>query len=120
MANSDDLSAGTTAGARPRKQFRLAGPSVALESGRYAVRRDLAEIAVADRVFAQHFVEPMPVVLTKATSILVRPVEGSHVAASLDAGDTFLVVDFGHQWVWGRGERAGTVGYVAASMLDLP
>jgi len=61
----------------------------------------------------------MPVVLMSATSVLVRPVEGADVAASLDAGETFLVVDFGHQWVWGRGERAGTVGYVAASMLAL-
>lgn len=119
MANSDDLSAQTTAAAPPRKQFRLTGPSIPLEPGRYAVRRDLAEIAVADRIFAQHFVEPMPVVLKAPTDILARPGKSNEITASLAVGDVFFVVDLGHQWAWGRGERLGTVGYVAASTLDL-
>jgi hypothetical protein len=119
LANSEDLSAETKAAAPPRKQFRLVGPSVALEPGRYAVRRDLAEIAVADRIFAQHFVEPMPVVLKAPTDVLARPGKANEITASLAVGDIFLVVDLGHQWAWGRGERLGTVGYVAASTLDL-
>ncbi len=120
MANSDDLSAGTTADAPPRKQFRLDGPSVALEPGRYAVRRDLAEIEVADRIFAQHFVEPMAVVLTAPVLILARPTKSADIVATLAVGDIFLIVDVGHEWAWGRGEAVGTVGYVAAATLDLP
>lgn len=119
MANSDDLSAETTAAAPPRKQFRLTGPSIPLEPGRYAVRRDLAEIAVADRIFAQHFVEPMAVTLKSSTDVLTRPGLGNEVIATLAADEVFLVVDLGHQWAWGRGERLGTVGYVAASVLDM-
>lgn len=92
---------------------------MAVEPGRYAVRRDLAEIAVADRIFAQHFVEPMPVVLKAPTDVFARPGTGNEITASLAAGELFLVVDLGHQWAWGRGERLGTVGYVDASLLDL-
>ncbi len=84
------------------------------------MRRDLAEIEVADRIFAQHFVEPLPVVLTAPVQILVRPTKTADLVTTLAAGETFLVVDVGHEWAWGRGEAVGTVGYVAAATLDLP
>lgn len=120
MANSDDLSAETTAAARPRRQFRLTGPSVALEPGRFAVRRDLAEVAVADRVFAQHYVEPLTAKLRTATDIHARPSSDSEIIASLSDGDAFHLIDLGHEWAWGRGEALWTTGYVAATALDLP
>lgn len=120
MANSDDLSAVNTAAAPPRKQFRLIGPSVVLESGRYAVRRDLAEITVADRIFAQHYVEPMAVKLHNAATVYARPDTHSDPVATLKAGDAFYLIDLGHEWAWGRGDASGTIGYVAALVLDLP
>ena len=119
MANSDDLLAGNTAAAPPRRQFRLTGPSVVLEPGRYAVRRDLAEIAVADRIFAQHYVEPMAVTLLAAAIIHARPDPDSDPVATLAAGDAFHLIDLGHEWAWGRGDTLGTIGYIAASALDL-
>ncbi len=120
MANSDDLSAGTTASASPRRQFRLTGPSVALDEGRYAVRRDLAEIAVADRIFAQHYVDPMSARVNRDTTVYLRPATESETVATLTAGDVFNLIDLGHDWAWGRGDARGTVGYVATSALDLP
>jgi hypothetical protein len=120
LANSDDLSAGTTNASPPRRQFRLTGPSVALDCGRYAVRRDLAELAVADRVFAQHYAEPWAVKVVSGSSIHARPSTDSDVVATLGADDLFHVLDAGQNWAWGRGEAPGTTGYIAASALGLP
>lgn len=117
MANLDDLSAVIKAAAPPRRQFRLIGPSVALEPGRFAVRRDLAEIAVADRVFAQHYVDPMPRRLARDAVILRRPETGADARGDLKAGDPFYVLDLGRDWAWGRGE-VGPVGYVEVAALE--
>ncbi|UVO52941.1 SH3 domain-containing protein [Sphingomonas sp. SUN039] len=120
MANSDDLSAETRDAAPQRRQFRLTGPSVALEPGRYAVRRDLAEIAVADRIFAQHYVEPVAVRLNTTAIVHSRPDIGSDAVATLASGDIFHLIDLGQIWAWGRGNAVGTIGYVVATALDLP
>lgn len=120
MANSDDSSAENTAAAPPRKQFRLEGPTVTLEPGRFAVRRDLAEIAVADRVFAQHYAEPMAVAARRATNIYARPDTSSDTVADLPPGGIFYLLDLGQNWAWGRSDRPGTTGYVDAGALDLP
>jgi hypothetical protein len=120
LANSEDLSAETTAAAPPRRQFRLTGPSVPLEPGRYAVRRDLAEIDVADRVFAQHYVEPMTARLNAPSKVYARPAADSQTVAVLATGDIFYLIDLGHEWAWGRGQMLGSTGYVPATALDLP
>jgi hypothetical protein len=89
---------------------------VPLEAGRYAVRRDLAEIAVADRVFAQHYVEPMLHHLTRDSIVHRRPADDAEARGNLIAGDAFHVLDLGHEWAWGRGDN-GPVGYVEVSAL---
>lgn len=117
--NSDDLSAGTTTAAPQRRQFRLTGPSVVLDPGRYAVRRDLAEIAVADRIFAQHYAEPMPHRLIRDAVVHRRPQADAEARGTLAAGDIFYILDLGHLWAWGRG-AAGPVGYVEVTALERP
>ncbi len=117
MANSDDLSAGTTGVAPPRRQFRLTGPSIALEPGRYAVRRDLAEIDVADRIFAQHYAHPMRHRLTRDAVVHKRPQVDAEPRGELVAGDLFNVLDLGQDWAWGRGDT-GPVGYVQTTALE--
>lgn len=119
MGNSDDLSAARTAGA-PRRQVHLSGPSVALDPGRYAVRRDLAELAVADRVFAQHYAEPMAVAARSAVVIHAQPDSASAAIGTLAKGEWFHLLDIGQSWAWGRCDTAGSVGYVEAGALDLP
>jgi hypothetical protein len=111
------LSAVTKAAAPPRRQFRLTGPSVELEHGRYAVRRDLAEIAVADRIFAQHYVEPMLHRLTRDSIVHRRPDVSADARGELKNGDSFYVLDLGNDWAWGRGD-AGPVGYLPVAALE--
>jgi hypothetical protein len=113
------LSPARTSAAPPRKQVRLTGPSVALESGRFAVRRDVAEIDVADRIFAQHYVAPVALTLRREARVYARPSTQSEIVASLASGDLFHLVDLGHDWAWGRGDALGSVGYVPAVDLDL-
>ncbi len=98
----------------------MTGPTVALEAGRHAVRRDLAELEVAGRVFAQHYAEPMAVVARADAVINAHPDRTSAAVASLTKGDVFHLVDIGQSWAWGRGDAAGSVGYVDAAALDLP
>lgn len=117
MANSDDLSAVITDAGPPRRQFRLTGPSVELEPGRFAVRRDLAEIDVADRVFAQHYVDPLPRRVARNTVVRRRPELDADARGELGAGAAFYVLDLGAVWAWGRGD-GGPVGYVCVSDLD--
>jgi hypothetical protein len=121
LAISDDWSAAAPAptnnAAPPRRRFCLDGPSVALEPGRYAIRRDLAEIDVADRVFAQHYAEPMRYRLTQDVDVRRRPQADADARGHLRAGDPFDVFDIGRDWAWGRGAE-GPVGYVACSALE--
>ena len=85
-----------------------------------AVRGDLAEIAAADRVFAQHYVAPMTVKATAATLIYAEPRATAAAIAALAPGDAFEVLDIGRDWAWGRTTAPGTVGYVQIATLALP
>jgi hypothetical protein len=115
----DSLSPDTTKPAPPRKRFHLTGPSVALAPEAFAVRRDLAEIAVADRVFAQHYAEPMAIVALEQAVIYAQPRLDSAEVGHLAVGDRFDILDIGKDWAWGRTVAPGGIGYVAVSALDL-
>ena len=117
MANSDSLSRGNTSSAPPRKQFRLTGPSVPVDPRLYAVRRDLADIALADRVFAQHYVVPMARTLSRKSEVHLSPRGDAEVIAILDVGATFHVLDIGRDWAWGHGATGSSVGYIATAAL---
>ena len=84
------------------------------------MRRDLAEIALADRVFAQHYAVPLPMTANREVPVHDAPRADADVVATLAIDATFHVLDLGRQWAWGRGDEQGTVGYVAADALTLP
>jgi SH3-like domain-containing protein len=88
-----------------------------LPEGPHAARRDLAELALAGRVFAQHYVEPEVVTLAQAAPVRAVPAEHAPVLATLEAGVRFHILDCGARWAWGRSDAPGTVGYVPVSVL---
>lgn len=102
----------------PRKVIHLAGPSVPVDTKKYAVRRDLAEIALADKVFAQHYAVPLAMSANRDVPIHAAPRADSDVVATLAIEQSFNVLDIGKEWAWGRGDADGTVGYVAADALN--
>lgn len=103
----------------PRKVIHLAGPSVPVDSTKHAVRRDLAELSLADLVFAQHYAIPLTMVTNRDIPIHAAPRADSDVVATLAIDQNFNVLDIGKEWAWGRGDRDGTVGYVVADALNL-
>ncbi|MEP6785730.1 MAG: SH3 domain-containing protein [Sphingomonadales bacterium] len=105
---------------KPRKVIHLIGPSVPVDPTLYAVRRDLAELALADVVFAQHYAVPMPTRTNREVAIHAGPRADSDVVATLAVDSVFSILDIGKDWAWGRGEDVGSVGYVIADALTLP
>lgn len=104
----------------PRKVIHLTGPSVLVDSTKFAVRRDLAELSLADTVFAQHYAVPLSMAANREVPIHAAPRADSDVIATLAIDQNFNVLDIGKEWAWGRGDRDGTVGYVSANALNLP
>jgi hypothetical protein len=79
----------------------------------------VAEIGVADRIFAQHYVAPLALTLKSPAKVYAWPSTQSEIVASLASGEIFHLVDLGHDWAWGRGDALGSVGYLPAVDLDL-
>ncbi|NIJ20176.1 hypothetical protein FHS95_001868 [Sphingomonas naasensis] len=81
------------------------------------MRRDLADVRLADRVFAPHYAAPMPRTLAVATDLRLSGAADSEVLATLAAGDLFEVLEFAGDHAWGVAPGSGLVGYIAASAL---
>lgn len=103
---------------RSAERFRLAGPSARLDPRVHAFRRDIADIGLADRVFAPHYVRPDDYRCTAASAMLHdRPDSGARAVSQLLHGDAFAVIDIGRGWAWGYGRHDDYVGYVRYDAL---
>ncbi|MDB5688683.1 MAG: hypothetical protein JWL91_559, partial [Sphingomonas bacterium] len=80
-------------------RFRLVGPSAELDPRVHAVRRDIADIALADRVFAPHYARA-EVCLCAAPSAMLHhePDPSSPAVSQLLHGETFAVLDATGGW----------------------
>lgn len=112
-------------GTPSRRGFTLAGPSISLDPRTHAVRRDLADIRLADRVFAPHYVVAMPRVLIRATRLCATPAadaaadaaDSAATIAELDAGEVFEVLELAGRHAWGVAATRGLVGYIDGAAL---
>ncbi|MBO9623290.1 MAG: SH3 domain-containing protein [Sphingomonas sp.] len=82
-----------------------------------AVRRDLADVRLAERVFAPHYAAPMPRALVRGVALRASRDADSEVLAQLQQGDLFEVLEFAGGNAWGVAPGAGLVGYVDADAL---
>lgn len=101
-----------------RKRFSLKGRSIAIDPRVDAVRRDLADIRLADRVFAPHYAAPMPRSLATATPLRAGREPDSETLAQLARGDVFEVLELSGDHAWGIAPGRKLVGYIPASALD--
>jgi SH3-like domain-containing protein len=85
-----------------------------------AVRRDLADVRLADRVFAPHYAAPMPRDLAAPAELRSSAASDSEVLAKLAAGTVFEVLELAGNHAWGVAPLAGLVGYIPASALAGP
>jgi hypothetical protein len=103
----------TARAAPPRKRFHLSGHSATLDPAVHAVRGDLADVELADRVFAPHYAKAMPRTLVGTTSLHMKP--NGDVVAELTAGTSVDLFDISGGWAWVR--SASGIGYVLADAL---
>ena len=107
----------TEAATATRDRFSLTGRSARLDPLTHAVRRDLADVRLADRVFAPHYAAPLARTLRRAAELRVERETDSTALASLAAGDTFEVLELSGDLAWGRAPGPGLVGYVPEDAL---
>lgn len=121
MAEPEIAAAPSPAHPRPPRtpdRFRLAGPSVRLDSRIHAVRKDVADVALADRVFAPHYAAPLlHGCLAGAVPMRISPADGAIAVSELLRGESFAVVDAQGDWAWGYGLHDLYVGYVPLAAL---
>ncbi len=81
------------------------------------MRRDLADVRLADRVFAPHYAAHIPHVASHATQVLASRERDSEVLAMLAPGDLFEVLELSAGLAWGSAPGQNVVGYVDATHL---
>jgi len=82
------------------------------------VRRDLADIRLAEYVFAPHYAAPLVMAVTRAVSLRAGPKDTSEMLAELPPGAIFEALDFASGSAWGIAVAAGLVGYVERGAID--
>ena len=82
----------------------------------HAYRKDLADVALAGRVIASHYAEPLVRHLVAPAPLLAEPANDAEPVAQLGAGDELRMLDNSRGWAWGYGPD-GRVGYVTAEAV---
>jgi hypothetical protein len=101
-----------------RPNFALNGPSIELDTRTLAVRGDLADIALAGKLFVPHYAKPMEMRCTSATSVHQDAATESEAVAALAVDDRFMAVDIAGNWIWGFCADSHLVGYVPLDRLS--
>lgn len=111
----------TPPSARAPQRFRLTGPSARLDPRTHAARRDIADVALADRLFAPHYARPHATRCLPPYAILRdAPEAGGRAVSQLLLGEAFAVVDVSGDWAWGYSAHDHYVGYVPMAALGEP
>ena len=101
-----------------RKRFALTGHSTAVDPRVEAARGDLADVRLADRIFAPHYAAPVGRTAIAQTPLLAA--HGGEPVSELLKGERFDVLELSHGYAWGVGAADGAVGFVAMDALGPP
>ena len=82
-----------------------------------AYRKDLADTALAGRVIASHYAEPLLRHIVKAAVARVAPSLDSAEVAQVAPGDAYRMLDCSRGWAWGY-LADGRVAYLAADTVS--
>lgn len=84
----------------------------------HAVRRDIADIALANRVFAPHYAQAERAhIIAAFADLRAAPSADAPAVSQLLHGEAFAIIDNAAGWAWGYGIHDGYVGYVASAAL---
>ena len=102
-------------------QYALSGPAKVRDARITPIRGDLADIALAGKLFAPHYVVPMERAVTAAfTPVRKTPHDDAEMTSELLAGERFMVLDVAGAWAWGHCQHDRYNGYVALAALGDP
>lgn len=101
----------------PRPSFALTGKSAVLDPRTHAVRPDLADIRLAERVFAPHYTRAIAQRTTRAAILRDGRGAAAQVLGELAPGEAFELLDITGGFGWGIASAHGLVGYVEADAL---
>ena len=104
--------------APPRRSFALTGHSVAIDPRHNAVRPDLADVRLAEYVFAPHYAAPMPCVVTRLVVLHADSSPDSKALAELQPGEAFECLEVRREVAWGVSPDRRLAGYVDRHALD--
>lgn len=90
---------------------------MALDPRTHAVRGDLADVRLADRVFAPHYALAMPCVAARAVALEEHP--GGDRLGEIAPGGRFEMLELAGDHAWGIATASGLVGYCDRTALEL-
>lgn len=99
------------------ERFGLVGRSTELDPRTEAWRPDLADIALAGKVFAAHYARPLMRKAAVEAVVHSAPRTDSDEVATLAAAGSFAVLEVTSGWAWGYVEAGHLVGYVPEAVL---
>jgi hypothetical protein len=101
--------------------FHLGGPTAVLDGRVNAYRRDIADIALAGKLFAPHYAAPMHRGCALPSAMIrSAPDAAAEAVSQLLSGECFAVLDLSAGWAWGYSEHDHYTGYVEAAALGCP
>ncbi len=83
-----------------------------------AVRPDIADVRLADSVFAPHYAAPLRRTVRHAATLREARDPGSTVLATLAPGAAFDLLDMTGGVAWGIAVEAGHVGYLDGAAVQ--
>ena len=95
----------------------LAGPSDLPDPDFHAYRKDLADIALAGRVIASHYAEPLDRMIAGPTVLRCSPSDDAEAIRELAPGEAFTMLDDSLGWAWGYAGEERRVGYVRSEAV---
>jgi hypothetical protein len=99
--------------------YPLTGVSNLPDPDYHAFRQDLADVALAGRVIASHYAEPLLRHLVADAPFYRSPVDGGELIVKLNAGDELWMLDDTRGWAWGYAGKDRRVGYVRTEAVGL-
>ena len=82
----------------------------------HAYRQDLADTALAGRVIASHYADPLTRHLVTDADLRAGPSDDADLILGLGKGDALRMLDNSRGWAWGYAPN-GRVGYVRAAAV---
>nr|WP_221364215.1 SH3 domain-containing protein [Sphingomonas jinjuensis] len=96
----------------------MTGRSADLDPRTHAVRGDLADVRLAEYVFAPHYASPMMCIASRAASLHAER-NGVEIVGQIVPGDRFEVLELAGGNAWGIAVGPGLVGYLDRTVLEL-